>query len=241
MWLHIFLILLVLGFVFTLLIKRFVYFAPTYEFMAPKDAFVDVYEGNLHAWFRRGSPKDVILFCHGNAGNLSYRQDKLIELAKTGYSVLIFDYSGFGRSRGVPNEELCYANACLFLEFLKRNGFTNIVPYGESLGASVAMYLARRYNLPRVILESPLPGIKYLIKNRFPKLSFLSLIFNEFDTVSYLSGYTGKSLVLHCVNDEVIPYPSVEKLKSQATKFIDMEGSHNSPKIPWETVRQFLS
>jgi len=240
MWLHILLSLLVLGFIFVLLIKRFVYFSPTYDFLAPKDTFTDVYEGDLHAWFRKGSPKDVILFCHGNAGNLSYRQDKLIELAKTGYSVLIFDYSGFGRSRGVPNEQLCYANACMFFDFLKNAGFTNIIPYGESLGASVAMYVARKYNLKKVILESPLPGIKYLLRSKYPKLSFLSVIFNEFDTVAFISGYKGQSLVLHCVNDEVVPYASVQDLKTQATFFADMDGSHNNALIPWDTVRKFV-
>ncbi len=79
------------------------------------------------------------------------------------HSVLIFDYSGFGQSRGVPNEQLCYANASLFVEYLVRRGYSlqNIIPYGESMGAAVAAYVTRKYNLPKIILESSLPGMKY--------------------------------------------------------------------------------
>lgn len=241
MWVKLLLILLVVIFIIILVIKRFAYFRPSYTFSTPKDTYQDIYEGNLHAWYKKISDK-VILFCHGNGGNISHRQDKLIELCKLGFSVLIFDYSGYGQSRGVPNEQLCYANANMFVEYLLRKGYKleNIIPYGESLGASVASYIARKYNLPKVILESSLPGIKYLIKSWYPKLSFLSLVFNEFDTVSFMKGYKGNSLVMHCINDEIIPYHTITDLKTIATNFVDMEGSHNNPNIPWEIVKKFL-
>jgi hypothetical protein len=243
MWLKLLLILIVILFVLTLVIKRFAYFRPSYNFVAPRDNYTDINEGNLHAWYKKGTNDRVILFCHGNAGNLSYRQDKLISLSKMGYSVLIFDYSGFGQSRGVPNEQLCYSNADMFVNYLLRKGYRleNIIPYGESLGAAVATFIARKYNLPKVILESPLPGVKYLIKSWYPWLNFLSVIFDEFNTVSFLSGYRGKSLVMHCINDEIVPYSSLSELKPLASLFIDMEGSHNSPVIPWTEVEKFLS
>lgn len=242
MWLKLLLILLVLLFVIVLVIKRFAYFRPSYDFSAPKDTYQDIREGNLHAWYKKVSDK-VVLFCHGNSGNLSHRQDKLTELCKLGLSVLIFDYSGYGQSRGVPNEQLCYANASMFVEYLLRKGYKleNIIPYGESLGASVAAYTARKYNLPKVILESSLPGIKYLIKTWYPILSIISVIFDEFDTISFMKGYKGKSLVMHCINDEIIPYHTISKLKSTATKFIDMDGYHNSPTILWNEVGKFIS
>lgn len=240
MWIKLLLILLVLLFVLILVIKRFAYFRPSYDFSMPKDNYQDIYEGNLHAWYRQAGDK-VVLFCHGNAGNLSHRQDKLIALCKLGLSVLIFDYSGFGQSRGVPNEQLCYANASMFVEYLLRKGYKlqNIIPYGESMGAAVAAYTARKYNLPKVILESSLPGIKYLIKAWCPTLSFLSIIFNEFDTISLMDGYRGKSLILHCINDEIVPYSTIAKLKTISTNSIDMDGYHNSPNIPWEEVEKF--
>lgn len=239
MWIKILLISLVFLFTITLVVKRFIYFRPCYAFRAPLETYEDVYEGNLHAWYKKGSSGKVILFCHGNAGNLSYRQDKLIEFLKMGHSVLIFDYSGFGQSKGIPNEQLCYSNADLFLNYLTRKGYqmSHIIPYGESLGASVASYIARKYNLKIVIIESGLPGVKYLANSLFP---LLGIVFNEFDTVSYLDGYKGTSLVLHCVNDEIVPYRLTEKMRQLATRYIDMEGTHNNPVIPWKEVETFI-
>jgi len=242
MWLKITLVLIVILFILILIVKRFAYFHPSFKFVAPIESFDDIYEGNLHAWYKKGTTGKVILFCHGNAGNVSHRQDKLIEFLKMGHSVLIFDYSGFGHSRGVPNENLCYANASMFVEYLSRLGYQkeNIIPYGESLGASVASYIARRYNLPCVVIESGLPSVKELIKVKFPLLSFLKVFFPEFNTVEYLTGYKGRIMVLHCVNDEIVPYSITEKMRNIATISIDMEGTHNNPKIPWKKIQEFL-
>lgn len=239
MWLKIVLISIVVVFTTMLVVKRFVYFRPSYIFRAPLETYVDVYEGNLHAWYKKGTSGKVILFCHGNAGNLSYRQEKLIEFLKMGHSILIFDYSGFGQSKGIPNEQLCYANADLFVNYLNRKGYkmSHIVPYGESLGAAVACYIARKYNLPMVVIESGLPGVKYIANSL---LFFLGIIFNEFDTVSYLDGYKGNSLVLHCLNDEIVPYKITERMRSLATRHIPMEGTHNNPIIPWKEIETFI-
>lgn len=242
MWLKIILIIVVILFTITLIIKRFAYFRPSYYFIEQTKEYDDIYEGNLHAWYKKGITEKVILFCHGNAGNLSYRQNKLNELSKLGYSVLIFDYSGFGKSKGSPNEQLCYSNGDIFVNYLTRKGYKiqNIIPYGESLGAAIAAYIARKYKLSILIIESGLPGVKYLIKNWYPKLFFLQYIFNEFDTISYLNGYTGNTLVMHCINDEIVPYNTTENMRKLATYSIDMEGTHNNPIIPWNKIKEFI-
>jgi fermentation-respiration switch protein FrsA (DUF1100 family) len=241
MWINILLVFIAIIFIIVLLIKRFVYFRPSYSFLPPKINFQDINIGNLHGWFKKGETKTVVIFCHGNAGNLSYRQDKLIEICKMGHSALIFDYSGFGQSKGIPSEQLCYSNADSFFNFLKESGFSNenIVPYGESLGASVAVYLARKYNLPKVIVESGLPSISCFFK-KWRYLSFLKFLFTEFNTISFLKGYKGESLILHSVEDEVVPYDLISELKSEASVFIDMKGGHNNPQIPWDEIEKFL-
>jgi hypothetical protein len=244
MWYKILVILVAILFIIVLVVKRFAYFRPTYDFVSPKENYENIREGNLHAWYKAGSSGKIILFCHGNSGNLSYRQNKLIEITKMGHSVLVFDYSGFGQSRGVPSEQMCYANADMFISYLLRKGYKkeNIIPYGESLGASIAAYIARKYGLTAVIIEGGLPGIKDLLKFWYPKLGiFLGLLFYEFDTQSYLNGYKGKILVLHCVHDEIIPYQITKKMRELSTISIDMDGSHNMPIIPWEQVKKFLN
>ena len=244
MWHKIICILVAILFIIMLVVKRFAYFRPTYDFMAPIETFHDIKEGNLHAWYKPGRSGKVILFCHGNAGNISYRQNKLIELLKMDHSVLIFDYSGFGQSSGVPSEQMCYSNADMFISYLLRKGYKkhNIIPYGESLGAAVAAYVARKYSLSAVILEGGLPGIQRLIKFWYPKIGpIIGLVFNEFDTVSYLQGYKGKIMVLHCVNDEIIPFKLSKEMSELANVSINMDGSHNMPIIPWRDVQEFIN
>jgi fermentation-respiration switch protein FrsA (DUF1100 family) len=237
-------------FIIILLIKRFIYFHPIYEFLSPKDNFQDIYEGNLHAWYKKGTTGKVILFCHGNAGNVSHRQDKLIEFLKMHHSILIFDYSGFGQSKGVPSEEMCYSNADIFYRYLIEKGYpkNNIIPYGESLGGAVASHTALKYNLPLVILESPIPGMKYIIENMFSYFSkILGIIFNEFDTVQFLSSYKGRIVLIHSVDDEVISYDIIlRKIKpildsKPDSVFIQTTGGHNSVNVPWENIKTILN
>lgn len=245
MWIKFILVCTTIFFIVVLTIKRFIYFRPSFEFMAPRHNYQDIYEGKLHAWF---SPPQqnfpIVLFCHGNGGNISHRQQKLEEFIKMGVGILIFDYSGYGNSRGVPSEEMCYANADMFYNYLlKKFSKDKIIPYGESLGGAVAMYISRKYNLGKIILESSIPSMGIITGTVIPD-PFLgkicSNIFNEFNTVSFLTGYKGKSLVMHCVNDEIIPYNSISALKENATEFIDMEGTHNNPVIPWDKVKKFI-
>lgn len=224
-----------------LLIKRFVYFRPSRNFVNTVKPYKVFKQGHIHGWFLQGSSDKIVLFCHGNAGNISYREHKISELQQLGYSVIIFDYSGYGRSDGVPNEQQCYDDACTMVEFIRQKYKPQeIILYGESMGASIAAYAARRYNIPVLIMESPLPSIKSFIKHRIQFLSFLSFLFPEFDTELYLRGYKGRSLMLHSTTDEIINYHSVLQLQNMTTKFIPMSGTHNNPNIPWDSIHRFI-
>lgn len=242
MFLNILLVIITFLFITILIVKRFVYFKPSFEYSAPRDNFQDITEGYIHAWYKPGTTGKVILFCHGNAGNLTHRQDKLIKLSRKGHSVLIFDYSGYGQSKGIPNEQLCYSNASMFVELLLAKGYPkdNIIVYGESLGGAVAAHIARKYGLCKVILESSISSMKDVIKSRYPFFSFLSVFFPEFNTNEYINGYKGKIMSLHSTEDELIIYDSIRNIIEKSYKHIPMKGSHNEPEIPWEEIERFL-
>ena len=61
----------------------------------------------LHGWFvPHSQPTAVALFLHGNAGNVTSRAQKLAGLNQQfGLSVMAFDYRGYGRSEGSPDEQ----------------------------------------------------------------------------------------------------------------------------------------
>lgn len=236
------LIVVVTMFILILVIKRFVYFRPGTKFI---DKIIDpqeLYEGYLHGWLVSGTNGFTILFCHGNGGNISHRQWKIIALNKMGFSVLIFDYTGYGKSKGgIPNEHQMYRDADLYLSrLLEETRKDKIIVYGESMGAAVGAHLARKHGLKYLIIESGLPGIGRLVRTRFPWLLFVSFLFYEFNTEQYLRGYSGKVLTLHSVDDENIPFKSIEKVRGLSSNFIEMTGSHNDPEIPWNKIYDTL-
>lgn len=236
-------LIVVILFICVLLVKRFVYFHPSKLILPLIENFEEIYEGNLHALYSKGTNNKIIVYCHGNYGNVTTRQDKIINLNKLGFSVLIFDYNGYGKSKGVPNESMCYNNGDTFIAYILRNGFTKdeIILYGEGIGGCVASYLAVKYGINVLILESALPSIKLLLKSYNSILSIFGVIFNEFNTEKFLNYYKGKLLVIHSVHDEIIPYKIIDGLKQKATLFLDSIGNHSNVQIDWDQVKNFLN
>ena len=75
-----------------------------------EDVWFDAADGTrLFGWYVKaaGSP-GVLLWCHGNAGNIGHRVEWLEMLCRAGANVLIFDYRGYGRSEGRPFEAGLY-------------------------------------------------------------------------------------------------------------------------------------
>ena len=235
------LVIIVVIFIALLLIKRFVYFRPSSHFQNTKEAYKVVRHGHLHGWLLENNSDKIILLCHGNSGNISNKESKILSLHNLGYSVLAFDYSGYGKSSGVPNEQQLYNDVSDMVAMLRQTySPKQIILYGESLGAPVAAYAARRYSVGTLILESPLPSMKILIENKYPMGNLYSFLFPEFDTAAYLNGYRGKSLVMHSPTDEVIPYGSATHLFKMCTQHLQLDGSHNQPIIPWEQISVFI-
>jgi fermentation-respiration switch protein FrsA (DUF1100 family) len=237
-------VLVILGVlvVIVLLIKRFVYFQPSSHFISTQEAYKTIHHNHLHGWLLEapGSTR-IVLFCHGNGGNISNREPKAVALRNLGYSVLLFDYSGYGKSGNSPSEQQLYDDVSSMTALLRRQyNPEQIILYGESLGGPVATYAARRYSIPTLILEAPVPSMKILIQYKYPMIGFLSNFFPEFDTMAYLMGYKGRTLLLHSFTDEIIPYNSTLHMHPYVTKHIPIDGSHNDPIIPWSEVKAFI-
>src|SRR5436190_7397734 len=121
----------------------------------------------IHAWWcptESWEPsRGALLYCHGNAGNLSFRGPNIARFQQSlGIAVLIFDYPGFGRSTGRPTEAGCYAAADAAYDWLiaKQNIAPNdVVLYGRSLGGAVATELATRKPPRALVLASSFTSI----------------------------------------------------------------------------------
>ncbi len=148
-----------------------------------------------HGWYIENTSnfnielsKYVILYFHGNAGNISTRIHFLNKLYSLGFSIMIFDYPGFGLSEGNPNEESCLEVGNLFYNFLVENKkYTrkNIIFYGESIGGCIASHLALKTKIKHLILHSTFTNISLIIK-RFFYLPSLILEQIGFNTIYHL-------------------------------------------------------
>lgn len=173
----------------------------------------------------------VTLFLHGNAGNISHRADKLSALARTGASVLIIDYRGFGKSDGKPKERGLYLDADAAYEELLRRGYApeRIMLYGESLGTGVATDLAVRKTCAGLVLEAPFPSVGAVANRVVPFLG--PLVVSGFETGNKIAGVTVPLLVIHGNRDEVIPYDmgqAVFAAANEPKEFWTVEGGHHN-------------
>ncbi len=205
--------------------------------------YEDVYfqSGNgdeLHGWYLPAKQaRATILLSHGNAGNISDRLETLRILNRLKLNVLIYDYSGYGKSEGSPTEETTYQNALSAWEYLineKQIPSGSIILMGRSLGGSVAAWLATKTNPAGLILESTFTSAVDLAKEIYPFLPVRMMMKFTYPTADYLREASVPVMILHSENDQLIPFHHGQELYEIADlpkTFFKMNGAHGNSHI----------
>lgn len=163
----------------------------------------------LFGWYVEASATSaVLLWCHGNAGNIINRLENLRELYRIGLSVFLFDYRGYGRSHGRPSEEGLYQDAFGAYDYLTRT--RNIRPerlilFGRSLGAAVAGEVATLKPAAGLILESCFPSVEAVAKFHYFGLPVHWLLGADFQLIDRLPQLSLPKLFVHGEQDDIIP------------------------------------
>jgi len=150
----------------------------------------------------------VLLWCHGNAGNIIHRLENLRELHRIGLSVFLFDYRGYGRSQGRPSEEGLYQDAMAAYDYVTRQRritADRMVLFGRSLGAAVAGELAAHKPASSLILESCFPSIEAVAKYYYHGLPVHWLLGASFRLIDRLPHLSLPKLFVHGDRDSIIP------------------------------------
>jgi len=224
--------------------KKGIYFPAKQIDLTPKAIgleFNDVYflssDGTeLNGWFVPAEEEFqlTLLFCHGNAGNISHRIELIDMFHKLGLNVFIFDYRGYGRSQGNPGEEGLHSDAYAAYKYLLDNQNIDegsIVVYGKSLGANVAIELCSKVRPAALISESAFTSALDMGKRLFPFLPIKWLITVKYDAMAKIEGITVPKLIIHSEDDEVIPFQHGRRLFEAAPEpkeFYTMRGGHNT-------------
>lgn len=188
----------------------------------------------LDAWFVPAEPaRGVLLFCHGNAGNISHRLESLAIFHDLGLSTLIFDYRGYGRSTGTPSEEGTYRDAAAAWRYLVENrGIppNRVVLFGRSLGAAVAIRLAVQQESAALIVESSFTSVPELAAEVYPWLPVRWLVRFRYNNLDRIARLDVPLLVVHSRDDEIIPYHHGRRLFDAARgqkQLLEIRGGHN--------------
>jgi fermentation-respiration switch protein FrsA (DUF1100 family) len=205
----------------------------------------------LHGWYVAAeNPQAEILFCHGNAGNVTHRADLLWKVPRQAQaSLLVFDYRGFGKSEGTPNETGVLADARAARAWLaKRAGVaeSEIVLMGESLGAAVAVDLAAEDGARGLVLENAFTSLPDVAAYHYPWLPVRWLMRGQLNSLAKIGRYHGPLLMSHGDADSIVPYPFGQRLFAAANepkRFITRHaGDHNDAREEsfYDALQEFV-
>ena len=194
----------------------------------------------------------LVIYFHGNAGNLYGRFGYASKLYEMNQNVLLVSYRGYAKSTGKPSEEGIYIDGESAMNFAKDSlGYTeeDITIIGRSLGTTVAVNTSQEKKLKGVILITPLTsGSEMAIAMGMKSLT--SVAGDSYNSLGKINNLNSPILIIHGTDDEVVPYymgESLFKAYNGIKNIITIEkGDHNNlqninPKLFWGEIEKFIN
>ena len=189
----------------------------------------------LHGWYIPAEPsKGVLLFFHGNAGNISHRLDSIRTFHELGLDTLIIDYRGYGQSTGKASEQGTYLDAQAAWDYLvDTHGIPadRIIVFGRSLGGAIGTWLGVQNTPAAVIIESSFSSGVDIARRLYPFLPVHLITRLQYPVADYASQLNCPVLVVHSRHDEIIPFTMGQAIYAavkQEKKFLELRGDHNN-------------
>lgn len=199
--------------------------------------------------FQLENPKGIVLFFHGNKGNLQ-RWGKIVPyLLEYNYEVFVMDYRGYGKSTGSFDQELMYKDAKEAYKYVNAKfSDENIVVYGRSLGSTFAAKVGQEFTPKHVVLEAPFYNMKRATQFYF-SLSPTFLLKYPFRTDLWVPEIKSPVTIFHGDEDRTTSFEGSKKLfalvKSEKKEFVPIAtGTHHNLKeynLYQEKLRQILN
>ena len=195
------------------------------------------------------TPAPVVIFFHGNAEIIDFQDPIVRGYRDMGWSVLLPEFRGYGRSAGKPSQEAIVADAVRFYDQLiqdKGVDKSRIVFHGRSLGGGVAADLASGRRPCALILESTFASVASMA-HKYCAPPFL--VKNPFRTDRVVADLDIPILIMHGAGDHIIPVSHVRRLRdlSRRATYVEFDCGHNdfpgtgNEETYWAAVRDFIS
>lgn len=202
--------------------RRFIYF-PDPTRASPEDAGLGGYTAveiatvdgeRIVGWWRAPpAGAGVVLYLHGNGGNLTHRAARLADLAGAGLGVLAIDYRGYGGSTGTPSEAGLARDARAAYAWVQdRVPTAPVALFGESLGGAVAITLASHRPTAGLVLDSPFASVTRLARRAAPWLPVRLLLRDRYESEGRIGRVDAPVLIVHCAEDRDIPLAEARRL-----------------------------
>lgn len=151
--------------------------------------------------------KGVILYLHGNRGNVRRCLAQTAQFDDLGYDILVADYRSYGKSDGtLEDEKQMYDDVQRMYDYL-HDKYSKIIVIGYSLGSGMAAYIAANNDVVGVMLVAPYVSLLDMKKRFMPFVPNFILKY-PFRTDLFLTRITAPIALVHGKADELIPYES---------------------------------
>ncbi|MDO8926548.1 MAG: alpha/beta fold hydrolase [Sideroxyarcus sp.] len=179
--------------------------------------------GELYAWWIPAavSAAPTLLYLHGHKHNISHLIEHTQRLHDAGYNLLLVDYRGYGKSKGVgPSETAMYEDAesaWNYLMYQRRQDPQRTFIYGHSMGGAVGIELALRHPAAAgLIVESAFTSMREMAEAEYPWLPVDTLLNQRFDSLDKVGRLKVPVLFIHGTWDKRTPFRMSQQLHEQA-------------------------
>ncbi|HOK90103.1 MAG TPA: alpha/beta fold hydrolase [Candidatus Hydrogenedentes bacterium] len=203
-----------------------------------EEVWLDVGNEKTFGWWLPVYPeRGAVLFSHGNGRNISGYLDDCAFFRDAGFSVLLYDYGGYGRSTGKPSESRCYADiraAWDYLTRVRKIPPERVILAGCSMGGGVTADLAAQVHAGGVILESTFTSIPDVMSAMHWWIPARLIMRTQFRNIDKVVRITSPVLVAHSRDDAVVPFEQGRTLYERISapkRFVELRGSHGKGKF----------
>lgn len=212
--------------------------------------------GLVEAWLLPGDsatpehPGPAVVFAHGNGELINIWTHEMRWYTARGYTVLLPEYRGYGRSGGSPSQAAVLDDLLYFTDRLTALPTVDpqrIVYHGRSLGGAVVTQLAVRRPPRAMILASTFTSVRDVAGDVFGLTPPAWLVRDPFPVETVLRDYAGPVLLLHGEDDRVVPVEHARRNAAAArdARLViysgidhnDMPGGHGK----WDDIIDFLT
>ncbi len=199
--------------------------------------------------FKVPNSRGVVLYFKGNSRSLKGWGKFAKDFVSKGYDFFLFDYRGFGKSKGRRSETILYNDAQSIYKWVaQRYPEDKIVIYGRSLGSGIAARIASWNNPKMLILDAPYYSFLYQIRRYGFMLPLKYLLRYQMRTDRFLKKTTCPVFILHGDRDHLISYRQgkmLHELIPHTSRLFTIPGAHhnNLPEFPeyHETLYDLLN